>query len=246
MRLFMLALRFLTVFPFGRDGEITEADLAGSTYFYPIVGAIMGLSLYLTQWLCRWLWPPLLSAALAVTVWALLSAGLHLDGLMDTFDGLGVRGDRQRRLAVMRDSRVGAFGVQAAVFVIGLKIAAVYALTADANSLPALFLAPVAGRSAMVGLMGLGWYARGGEGLGRVFIDRTDKKQAVFALLAFVLLGFPAAGTAVIWLTGIMLGFFALLRTFFNRNFGGITGDLLGAACELHELVLLLSFSLII
>lgn len=238
MKHFLLAWRFLTILPLGRDdGEITAEDLVSSTYFYPPVGALLGLILAGTFALTNSLLPAF-SAALTVTAWAVWTAGMHLDGLMDTFDGLGVRGDLPRRLAVMRDSNVGAFGVLAAVLLLLLKTAALVDLALSPLVLPAILLAPVAGRAAMVALMATGRYARTGEGLGKHLVEGTGSRQLMVGMLFSLL---PAvlvldAGTVFI-LLAVQVALFMLLRHFFRRGFGGLTGDLLGAACELHELV---------
>ncbi|HHX74139.1 MAG TPA: adenosylcobinamide-GDP ribazoletransferase [Firmicutes bacterium] len=246
MKRFFLALRFLTVWPFGSDGEVTAADLAASTVYYPPVGALLGLVLYGFYTAAQRLWPALAAAVLTVMLWELLSAGLHLDGLMDTFDGLGVRGNLEKRLTVMKDSRVGAFGVQAAVLAMLLKSAAVAGLAESPRAGVLLFLAPVCGRTAMVVLMGTCRYARDGSGLGRVFLEHTGGGRVVLAVVLALVLAFAAAGTRVFLPAAVLAVFFLLLRYFFNLNFGGVTGDILGAACELHELATLLLLPLLL
>ncbi|NLN07948.1 MAG: adenosylcobinamide-GDP ribazoletransferase [Firmicutes bacterium] len=240
MKRFFLALRFLTVWPFGSDGEVTAEDLATSTVYYPLVGAILGFVLYGFYTAAQRLWPVLAAAVLTVVLWELLSAGLHLDGLIDTFDGLGVRGDRERRLAVMKDSRAGAFGVQAAVLSLLLKVATVAGLAERPAAGVLLLLAPVFGRTAMVVLMGTCSYARDEAGLGKVFLEQTGTGRAVLAVVLALLIGVAAAGVRVFLPAAFLAVFFLLLRSFFNLNFGGVTGDILGAACELHELAALL------
>ena len=165
---------------------------------------------------------------------------MHLDGLMDTFDGLGVRGDLERRLAVMRDSRVGAFGVQSAALMIFLKIAAVSALAANPAHYPALILAPLAGRTAMVAIMSTCSYARAGEGLGRIFVEGTGRWHLASAVLFFLFLGLLVVGSSIFLLFLVQTVILFLLRIFFLSNFGGATGDLLGATCEVHELSVLI------
>ncbi len=242
MKSFVLALSFLTVLPLGGGREeVTEGELVASTFFYPLVGVLLGLLLAGVSLGAGLLWPGLVAPALTVAAWALLTAGLHLDGLMDTFDGLGVRGDRERRLAVMRDSRVGAFGVQAAVLFLLLKVAAVSALAAGPWLWQGLVLAAVAGRSAMVALMAAGRYARPGEGLGRAFVAGTGLRQALPAAVFFTVSATLLPGKVF---AGVILAQAALLlvlHRFFAAAFGGLTGDLLGAACELHELAALLA-----
>ncbi|MBS3948885.1 MAG: adenosylcobinamide-GDP ribazoletransferase [Dethiobacter sp.] len=239
MKHFLLAWRFLTILPLGRDdGKATAGDMVSSTYFYPPVGALLGLILAGTFALTNSLLPAFSAAALTVTVWAAWTAGMHLDGLMDTFDGLGVRGNLPRRLAVMRDSNVGAFGVLAAVLLLLLKTAALVDLALYPLVLPAILLAPVAGRAAMVALMATGRYARTGEGLGKHLVEGTGSRQLMVGMLFSLLLAVLVldAGTVFI-LLAVQVALFMLLRNFFRRGFGGLTGDLLGAACELHELV---------
>jgi adenosylcobinamide-GDP ribazoletransferase len=240
MRQLFLAVRFLTVLPAGREKDsVSDGDLIASTYYYPVVGVLIGLLLYYFRGWSLQAWPALLSSALTVTAWLLLTAGLHMDGLMDTFDGLGVRGDRARRLSVMRDSRVGAFGVQSAVVLLLLKTAAVAALAGGAAGY-ALILAPVAGRTAMVALMASCSYARAESGLGKSFVEGTGLTHLLVTAALFLAVLFLTAGTAVFVLLAYQVAVFLLLRAFFLKNFGGVTGDILGAHCELQELSLLL------
>lgn len=242
MKRFFLALSFLTILPAGiKERDITVEDLCASTVYYPMVGAVIGVVLsFAFSWSVVF-WPPLVAGALVVTVWVVLTAGLHLDGLMDTFDGLGVRGDLARRLEVMRDSRVGAFGVQAAVLLLLLKTAALAALAGQPRALSVLFLAPVAGRTAMVAFMAVGKYARSGEGLAKVFVEGTERGHMVIAVVLFLLFGTLALGGGLPALVAVQLVLFLMIKKFFRTRFGGVTGDLLGAACEIHELAALLS-----
>ncbi|HZK25389.1 MAG TPA: adenosylcobinamide-GDP ribazoletransferase [Oscillospiraceae bacterium] len=237
MKRFFVALRFLTVYPFGGDTEVTTDDLVGSATYYPIVGALIGLTLY-----GFWLWAntvlsTLLAATLTVTLWELISAGLHLDGLMDTADGLGVRGNLEKRLEVMKDSRVGAFGAQVLVLSMLLKVFAVASLAADARL---LIIAPLVGRTVMVALMATCDYARPSGGLGKIFVDELGTTQLFLAILLCLVLGFAAWGWQMLPLTLALIVVFAILRYFFKLNFGGVTGDILGAVCELFELAVLL------
>lgn len=239
MHRFFLALRFLTVWPFDSKREVTEADLVGSTVYYPLVGALLGLVLYFVWFWLKAVLTPMLAAALAVAFWELFTAGLHLDGLMDTFDGLGVRGNREKRLAVMKDSRVGAFGAQALFFAMTVKIAAVAALGETPHAF--LFvLVPPAGRTAMVALMATCKYAHNNPGLGKVFADLTGVKHLFAALLLYFLCGLAACGWWVFPFTACGAAFFLVWRYFVLVNFGGITGDLIGATCQLQEIVALL------
>ncbi|NLP37243.1 MAG: adenosylcobinamide-GDP ribazoletransferase [Firmicutes bacterium] len=238
MHRFFLAMRFLTVWPFDSDREITEADLVGSTVYYPLVGTILGFVLYFLWLGFNTIGTTFIAATLTVAFWELITAGLHLDGLMDTFDGLGVRGNREKRLAVMKDSRVGAFGAQVLFFAMAVKIAAVAGLEAE-NAL-LLVLAPLAGRTAMVALMATCQYAHNNPGLGKTFADLTGTKQLAIALVLYLLCGFALCGLQIFLFTACCALFFFLWRYFLLVNFGGVTGDLLGATCQLLEIAALI------
>lgn len=241
MKRFFLALRFLTVYPFGSDPDVSAEDLAASTLYYPLVGALLGIILFWFWQAAKGIWPVFLASALTVALWVFLTAGLHLDGLMDMFDGLGVRGNREKRLTVMKDSRVGAFGAQAAVLAVFLKIAAVAALSAEIRHVPVLILAPVAGRTAMVALLGTCRYARPEGGLGKDFTEGTHIRHVLLSVVLFLLLGLPAVGTGIVPVFLAQAVLFLLFRAFVQRNFGGITGDITGAACEWAELAILVT-----
>jgi adenosylcobinamide-GDP ribazoletransferase len=244
---FFLALRFLTIFPIGGEAaEVTDADLRSSTLYYPLVGGVLGIILLWLTVLAMNICPTYLAAAVTVAAWTFFTGGLHMDGLMDTFDGLGVRGDLPRRLEVMRDSRVGAFGVQAAILLLVLKTAALTFIVANPELLPVLFVAPVAGRTAMVALMATSGYARSGPGLARAMVEGMGYEHILISGLLFMLLTGLIAGWLVFAVVLYQFVVFILLRTLFNRAFGGVTGDLVGAACEIHELSVLLLAGLLL
>ena len=118
---------------------------ARSLAYFPFVGALLGLLLVLTSLVFQQFLPPMVSAALLVAVWALLTGGLHLDGVSDTCDALFAATTRERRLEILRDVHMGAFGAVGLVLTLLLKFAALQQV-----NLGALFLAPVLSRWAMV------------------------------------------------------------------------------------------------
>ena len=182
-----------------------------------------------------------LTAAFLVAVMIVVTRGLHLDGLMDVFDGVFGGFTPERRLEIMRDSRVGAFGVIGAIAVLLLKYGALVSLL----MLPqpgkewALFLFPTLSRWTMVVLLGAFPYVRT-QGLGSPFhgtgIKIATTIAGISALAASVLLGgFAGLGlffgvTVVAWLMG-----WAIAKTL-----GGLTGDAYGATNEIIETVVLI------
>jgi adenosylcobinamide-GDP ribazoletransferase len=238
-----LALTFLTKVPWPWRGEADAASLARSLFWFPWVGALLGL-LYCGAWalLGRGL-PRPAAAALLLALTVALTGGLHLDGLADTVDGLGGGHTPEARLSIMKDSRVGTFGVLSLIVVLVLKFACFLSLKAPAGTL-SLFLFPVLSRWGMVLLAYLSPYARPEGGLGQAMTSGVSGRVLAGAtvsagLLAAVILGVRG----LILLTGAGLVVWLTSR-YFRQMLGGITGDVLGATNELLE-VLVLSGSLL-
>src|SRR5262245_41838435 len=110
MASFALSLRFLTVVPVGRAEAALEGEALGrAAWWFPVVGLLLGAGLAGLDRVLALVFPSLVSAALVLGAWKIVTGGIHLDGLADSLDGLGGR-DRAHRLAIMRDSRLGTFG----------------------------------------------------------------------------------------------------------------------------------------
>ncbi|HEX2933257.1 MAG TPA: adenosylcobinamide-GDP ribazoletransferase, partial [Candidatus Binatia bacterium] len=181
-----------------------------------------------------------LSSVVLVTILVLLTRGLHLDGLGDTFDGLGAGGDRERILRVMDDSHTGAFGVIAIALALFFKIQALEGI--DSERWRALLAAPMLGRWAMVLL---GYRAKAAKpGLGSNLIDHLKTSHLIVATLITLLLV-----TAISHGTGIALMIWVAVftlasKSFFHRRLGGVTGDIFGAVGELSETSVLVFLAL--
>ncbi|WP_084741779.1 adenosylcobinamide-GDP ribazoletransferase [Cryptosporangium aurantiacum] len=215
---------------------------SGAMRLAPLVGAAVGLAAGAVLLIALVVGiPSLVAGVLGVGTLALLTRGLHLDGLADTADGLGCYGDPSRALAVMKSSDVGAFGVVTLLLVGVAQVACLTAVTEQRAVLPILLLPAV---GAATGRAAITWACRAGvasarpTGLGAlvagtlspVAVGVTTLVVVIGAALATAL-GGPtvlrgplavAAGLVVAW---------ALVRHCVRR-FGGITGDVLGAACE--------------
>ncbi|WP_267929031.1 adenosylcobinamide-GDP ribazoletransferase [Desulfolithobacter dissulfuricans] len=237
------AFRFLTILPLpGRLGT-TEEELAGSVGSFPLIGLLLGLICAAGAWVL-WLVLPSLPAAVCLTLLLLaLSGGLHLDGLADTADGFfSARPDRTQILAIMRDSRIGAMGVIALIILLLLKTSALATLDRSTVVVTALLL-PLAGRSAIVLMMGLLPYARPEGGLGGLFYTRRSRLAALGSLAFAGLVTVWLAGTCGLGVLVFTMGTICLFARFCRKKIGGATGDTLGAACELAETFMALGFA---
>ncbi|MFC1860651.1 adenosylcobinamide-GDP ribazoletransferase [Chloroflexota bacterium] len=240
---FWFALQFLTIIPspFHRQPEAKEIGSA-ITYF-PLIGIITGAVLYAVDWGLSGIFPQAVVGALILAVWVLISGAMHLDGLIDTCDGLG--GDTaSKRLKIMADSHAGAYGVIGALVVLLIKYALLVSLS-EAWKLEALLLAPMLGSWALVLAIFIFPYARKSGGLGKRFKSGVSKRRFTLATLlalvgSFILAGWP----------GLIIAAAALLTTlaigyFFNSRLGGLTGDVYGAIREITEAVILMLIPMI-
>ncbi len=241
MKALLAALQFLTVIPLPGGKGVGEEDIAGSLPYFPVVGLGIGLLAAAGDFVFSLLFPPGVAAILTVLLLVLITGGLHLDGLADTADGVFSVRSRERMLEIMRDSRIGAMGVLAIVFVIALKIAALAPLV-HAQRLGIILLLPVAGRTAMLLMLTALPYARKEGGLATLFLRRRSWWHPVFAMFFLVFTAwFLGAGG---WLyspgTGLLLAMSGIVAAgltawFVYLKLGGFTGDTIGAAAEITE-----------
>jgi adenosylcobinamide-GDP ribazoletransferase len=241
-----LALGTLSIAPVRVPRRVDRRTAGGAMVLAPVVGLLLAAALVALLWLCRGL-PPLLAATLAVALLALLTRGIHLDGLADTADGLGSGRLGDEALVLMRRGDVGPFGVVTLVLVLLLQVSALAALL-PAGPTPVV-LALVTSRLALPLVCSRGIPAARPEGLGSTVagsVSRTGMLVAVLlaaaAVAAGVLAGglhlrgattdaaLPLLGSAAAVAVPLLLA--ALLTLRCVRRLGGVTGDVLGACVE--------------
>ncbi len=232
------ALLFSTRVPLPRAAAITGADIARAGWALPIAGAVVGLIAALVYWLARGTGlPPLVAAGLTVAASLLATGCLHEDGLADVADSFG-GGTRERKLEIMRDSRIGTYGVCVLVVSLLLRTAALATIANPALATPVLVATHMAARSHMALFMRLVPPARA-DGLS-VAVGAPPRASAIAALIiGIVALGIglgPAAGCAI----ALLAAEFAFLRWLCMRQIGGQTGDVLGALEQTGEITILL------
>ena len=241
MKAFLLAVQFLTCLPVRLRGAPQPVDWGRSALAYPLVGLFIGLLLAGLQHLLGHA-DPLLQAALLTATWALLTGGLHLDGLADSADAwVGGHGDRERTMTIMKDPRSGPAAVSTLALSLLLKFAALVALV-KAGAWPALLLAPLLGRSALVVLLLTTPYVRPG-GMGSAISAHLPRVAAVLVLLLVAAGGLLVREAGALALTTAVAAW-VLLRWMMMRRLDGMTGDTLGAAVELTEVAVLVALAL--
>lgn len=245
------AVGFLTLLPLGRKWP--HGRIPRSVGWYPWVGWLLGGSAAGGLWAYgRYAGPSsgvrsVLLAVLVVAAWAVLTRFLHWDGLADSLDGLWGGGTAERRLEIMRDSRIGSFGAASMIFTALLQVGAT-ALLVERGALWVLVVAPVFGRFAITLAAwelpsarrdGLGLTVMGVPGL----YDRLVAGAGLLALLVFVLAGVPTHSFIIVAGVGVVAGL--SLPRLLSRPVGGMTGDLFGATVLLVEACVLLAGAVI-
>jgi len=234
----LAAFQFLTTIPAVVRRAFTAGELGRAVGYFPLVGLALGGILYGLASALRLIFPVQVVAVILLAAWLLLTRALHFDGFLDTCDGLFGGFTPERRLEIMRDSRVGAFGVAGG----GLLLLAKYAALVSLPQLSGLVLAPVLGRWVLSMAIFAYPYARE-KGLGRDMKDNARWPQVILATVVSVLAACLFAGWTGLLafaLAGVVLW---LGAGFTLRRIPGLTGDSYGALCEMAELAVLLLFT---
>ena len=239
MRSLFAALRFLSILPVPASWAGQDKYLSRSVKFFPVAGLIMGAIVAGCVWLLSFVLSQIVVAAIAVVLVAIITRGLHLDGLADTADGFLSVSDRQRTLEIMKDSFIGAMGVIAIVSVLLLKFVCLNALGQE-MIWRGILLMVLAGRCMMAVPISLFGYARKEGGLGKLFYETRTGLNGLWAI-GFVL----AAGWFIAGYAGIAAAIASVLVTvafglYCKYKIGGVTGDTIGATCEIVEVVTVL------
>lgn len=249
-----LAVTTYTVLPL-RPGRVDRATARRAMAWSPLVGATLGLAVATLLYVCRLVFAdspgPVLPAAVAIAVLALLTRGLHLDGLADTVDGLACHGPPQRALAIMRSPEIGPVGMVAVVLTLIVQVNAFTVCIANHRGTESLLLAVVTGRLAVLWSCLRDTPAARRDGLGALVAGTVRRPLAVLWTLAVAVAAFtygrldPDAGTLRAGLRAVIAVAVALavtwaVRRHAVRRLGGITGDVLGAMVEIAQVIALI------
>jgi len=242
---FFLMVQFLTRIPVPFRFNATNEDYGKGLIFAPIVGLIIGVIL----WGIYLFFTPFLQVEarvlMVIAVYIMLTGGLHLDGLGDTFDGVFSNRPREKMLEIMRDSRIGTFALLAIVTVLFLDYALLKNII-DKGFTTAILLFPMAGRVGSIVSSSISTYARKGEGLGKSFIEYCGVKEFILGIILYILASLWVGSTAGSILAVISIVTAIATTLYFTNKLGGATGDVLGAVCELNQLFFLIFANIVI
>ncbi len=230
---------FFTRLPLPSLPLLLPADERRATAWWPLVGIGVGAAVAGVWWLAALTLPGSVAAGLAIAAGLLLTGGLHEDGFADVCDGLGGGRTRERALEIMRDSRLGAFGVTGLVLLLGLKWQAMASLP-PAVLPAALIAAAAASRGGALAITLALPYARSDGRAAQRMTGRPGARfagAAVVSLLPLLLLA-PIARAACL---AVAVGAAAGCLLWFRRRLGGYTGDCLGFTQQLGEVTILIA-----
>lgn len=237
MKGFILALQFLTRFPIPISIDFNSKNLKSSLFFFPIVSGLIGLCLGGVHYLLS----PIdmgVAALISSLLWIFFNGGLHMDGLADMLDGFLANKDRKATLEIMKDSRVGTFGVIALIFVILSK----FVLLNSIQVISPITMGVILLSARMGVLHSIAFFPSArSNGLGRIF--QEGKPQSMVLILSIIfaflipLLDFKLI---IVYIFGILNGY--AISFWSVKKIGGVTGDIFGAIMEIGEVVTLITF----
>lgn len=249
----MRALGFLTRLPIDSRhfNDVDHFDTADDASVFPLAGAVLAMPAALLILIAGWFDAPImLTSAAAIMITIAITGALHEDGLADVADGFGGGSNTEKRLAIMKDSAVGAYGGLAligSVLIRTLALAAIMTAGGPLGAAVVFIIVHMAARAAMV------WHwtqlasarpdgvsARAGQPL-----DGQLNAALLWGVLAFILIGFVAAGPVATASASLLtLGAMIAFRRLCNRAIGGQTGDTIGAAEQIAEATLLVGLAM--
>jgi adenosylcobinamide-GDP ribazoletransferase len=238
------ALGFLTVYPLRASDAWTPETLGSSMVYYPLVGMLIGLALWVLFVLLSALFAPQVVNVLLLAGLVFMTGGLHLDGLADTLDGLNGGYSREETLTIFKDPHVGPTAVVGVMLVLLLKYTCLNLLPYE-SMLSSLVLMSTLSRYTIVQLACFSPYARPSGGLGEPFVHGVRSEHFRAAVLCTLVIVLLSGG-----MRGVMIGLLLSLATvgyqmYCLKRLGGITGDVLGATNEINEALVLLLATLV-
>jgi adenosylcobinamide-GDP ribazoletransferase len=252
-RRFILMMQFMTSIPINVNVKAEKEDYGKGLALAPVVGLIIGLIVAAVNFIFGKLFPASVTSVITVAIYVGLTGGLHFDGLGDTADGLFSNRSKEKILEIMKDSRIGTNALLTVVITVLMYVTLIRSLgdslgdgssiLGDGSSIFILMLMPVAGRIGSLIASGTSDYAGVSDGPGRWCVEYCGKMDVYLGVFIY----------SAIFLTAAILsnGYFLLLPAvsapvsafvlskFLGKKLGGVTGDILGAVCELNQVIFL-------
>lgn len=236
MKSLLLMITFLTRIPVKYSFEFKEKDFIKGIYYMPIVGLIIGIILWSIAHLKLYIDAPVMAVILWIAyIW--ITGGLHIDGLADTVDGVFSNRGRERALEIMKDSRVGSFGVLVIMMVYLMNI-----VVSIYIPISTFVLIPIVGRASSIIGCTFGDYAREGPGLGKGIVENSNIKEAIYVVVFTLILAIIFNNDIYIFISILATFIFIyLISRYIKDKLGGFTGDTIGFTIEISQSIFILT-----
>lgn len=237
-RLLGFTIQFMTRIPIKKEFKVTEKDFGAMTMFFPVSAAIVGVIMMAVYWLFSLAGLQWVGAVGSVVAACLVTGGLHVDGFADMADAFGAGKGKKKTLEILKDSHMGTYGVLAIVFIVLIKVLLIRSINYSA----ALFIVagtPVAGKIPMAIAAAAGKYPRE-DGTGKHTIDHVKPWHSIVCIVICTALLYLCADWPSLILLPVLVAAGFILTAVSNKKIEGVTGDILGAANEIGEMLWLL------
>lgn len=240
MKHFFVALQFLTRLKLVNQTNWTVEDFGRSVPYFPLIGIVVGASSALFYGLLLPFFGPQVTSLMTIVFQFLFTGGLHADGYMDTCDGLFSGRERERKLEIMKDSRVGANGVTGFLFLILLKWQFLASIVLPWQALTLVLIYPILSKYGLTQSIRLFPYARP-EGMGKAFA-KDSPSNTLFVSTVIALLPVLYFGFLYVLLFVVALASNQIINRYCTKHLGGVTGDTYGFTSECTELIVMFGF----
>ena len=242
---FFTAMTFLTRIPVSKLSINNEHSLLNSSVYFPIIGIVVGLLIGLCFIISSHFWNPSIAIIISLTTGVLLTGAFHEDGLADVCDSMGSF-DRDMKLSIMKDSRLGTYGVTGLTCLFLLKFFSLSSIAHEQQNVLVIFMiAHCLSRWSSLPLIYLNPYVSRDSKSGKNLIAGATNQNRLLAASLFtvlVLITLGSGNTIMLIFGSVMV--LVISQYYFQKSFGGITGDCLGATNQLTELMVYLVFAL--
>lgn len=236
---FLMSLQFLTIINIKNDTTIDKKSFRKTVIFFPLIGLLIGILLVVTSRLSSAILPLSISDAVVLIVLILITGGLHVDGFADAIDGFAGGKDKNDILRIMKDSRIGTFGVVGIVMLLLTKYISIQSLQTDTKYLT-LMTMPVLGRWSVLPMGLIFKYARAEGGTGKAFAESVKLKEFITGtIITMTIILFTMKLKGILMLSAIFTATLIIGR-YSDKKINGITGDVFGATIEVNELIIVI------
>ncbi|MCD3244650.1 adenosylcobinamide-GDP ribazoletransferase [Clostridium botulinum C] len=239
MKNLILMIQFFTRIPINVEINVKEDSFAKGICYLPIVGLIIGMFNVATYVIASKLTTGMFPIVVALLANTMITGAFHIDGLADTCDGIFSSRKKERMLEIMKDSRVGTNGAIAIVFDFMFRACILNSLS-EKYILISIIMAPVVAKTIVTLLMCFSVYARKEGGLGGVFLEKVEPFRMIIAFAICIILGYLVIGYKFLLILFITVIIMEIYKKFIYSKIDGMTGDTLGAANEIAEIMFIL------